>query len=184
MVQVHRVRGQGVRSGRVRRHLQTEHSGVLHPRTSWHQVRQQTMGSSGGQYAWASLKLLCGCPWRPSHGDGWLQVIRMEIVGFNTNFNMPWVSGRRQEMVKTSTAPPPTGSWTSSYLGKQLKQFFLPVGPELQSCWLQSLPSPVCKCRGEQFSEKTWTLDICKWLWGCWTCAPILISIIWDEIWP
>ena len=44
MVQVHRVQGQGVRSGRVQRHLQTEHGGVLHPRTSWHQVRPQTMG--------------------------------------------------------------------------------------------------------------------------------------------
>ena len=38
MVQVHRVRGQGVRPGRLRRHLQTALSGVLHPRTSWHQA--------------------------------------------------------------------------------------------------------------------------------------------------
>ena len=44
MVQVHRVQGQGVRSGRVQRYLQTEHGGVLHPRTSWHQMRQQTIG--------------------------------------------------------------------------------------------------------------------------------------------
>ena len=39
VVQVHRVRGQGVRTGRVRRHLhQAALSGVLHPRTSWHQA--------------------------------------------------------------------------------------------------------------------------------------------------
>ena len=37
-VQVHRVRGQGVCAGRVRRHLQAALSGVLHPRTSWHQA--------------------------------------------------------------------------------------------------------------------------------------------------
>ena len=39
VVQVHRVRGQGVRTGRVRRHLQAALSGVLHPRTSWHQAQ-------------------------------------------------------------------------------------------------------------------------------------------------
>ena len=43
MVQVYRVRGQGVRPGRLRRHLQTALSGVLHPRTSW----QQTCVASG-----------------------------------------------------------------------------------------------------------------------------------------
>ena len=180
MVQVHRVQGQGVHFGRVRWHLQTETTDYGTP--IW-------KGSSGGQYAWASLKLLCGCPWRPSHGDGWLQVIHMEIVGFNTNFNMPWVSGRRQEMVKTSTAPPPTGSWTSSYLGKQLKQFFSSSwtgAPELLTAKSALEASPVCKCPGETFSGKTWTLDNCKWIWGRWTLdiCPILISIIWDKIWP
>ena len=38
VVQVDRVRGQGVCTGRVRRHLQAALSGVLHPRTSWYQA--------------------------------------------------------------------------------------------------------------------------------------------------
>ena len=73
VVQVHRVRGQGVCAGRVQRHLQAALSGVLHPRTSWHQAKVApgettdygatiSKGSLGGRYAGASLQLLCGRP--------------------------------------------------------------------------------------------------------------------------
>ena len=59
---------------------------MLYPRTSWHQAKvapgeslnygpANSKESSGGRYAGASLQLLCGRPRRPSHGDGWLQVI-------------------------------------------------------------------------------------------------------------
>ena len=47
-----------------------------------------------------------------TYGKSWFQTFQHQL--------MPWVSGRRQDMVKatsvtwsTSTAPPPTGSWTS-----------------------------------------------------------------------
>ena len=60
----------------------------------------------------------------------------------------------------TSTAPPPTGSCTSSHIWhsnsepSHKKQSLLPAGPELQSCWLQGLTMPVSKCPEERFSKK------------------------------
>ena len=71
-----------------------------------------------------------------------------------------YITAMRSARGSTSTAPPPTGSCTSSHIWhsnsepSHKKQSLLPAGPELQSCWLQGLSMPVSKCPEERFSKK------------------------------